>query len=102
MRNNSVRGERPKPNLIDEIMITTDQLGRDLGLIDDVIPEVGTPAYEQIKITKLMNEDVVSLHNEPLDPLMSVEDLEFETKQEENKLNMPGNSQSPIAIAAKK
>ena len=93
MRNNSVRGERPKSNLIDEIMITTDKLGRDLGLIDDdEVPEVGTAAYEQIKITKLMNEDVVSLHNEPLDPLVETEDLAFEAKKEENKLNMPGNS----------
>ena len=82
MRNNSVRGERPKTNLIDEIRITTDKLGRDMGLIDDddIMPEVGSIAYEQIKVTKLMNEDVVSLHNEPLDPLMSVEDFEFETK----------------------
>ena len=60
-RTNSVRGERPKTNLLELIENTTDKIGRDLGLIeDDTMPEVGSLAYEQIRVTKLMNEDVVS------------------------------------------
>ena len=102
MRTSSVRGERPKTNLLDLIENTTDRLGKDLGLIDDdKMPEVGSLAYDQIRVTKLMNEDVVSLHNEPLDPLEAVEDLAFEPKREETKrAEKPGNSQNPIGIAA--
>ena len=104
MRTSSVRGERPKTNLLDLIENTTDRLGKDLGLIDDdKMPEVGSLAYDQIRVTKLMNEDVVSLHNEPLDPLEAVEDLAFEPKREETKgTEKPGNSQNPIGIAASK
>ena len=92
-RTNSVRGERPKMgNLLDLIETTTDKLGRDLGLIEDnTMPEVGSAAYEQIRVTKLMNEDVVSQHNEPLTPLETIEEIEFAPKLEEAK-EKPGNS----------
>ena len=102
-RTSSVRGDRPKTNLLDLIETTTDKLGRDLGLIEDntIMPEVGSQAYEQIRVTKLMNEDVVSQHNEPLTPLETLEEIEFEPKLEETK-EKPGNSQNPIKIVPPK
>ena len=65
------------------------------------MPEVGSVAYDQIRVTKLMNEDVMSLHNEPLTPLETVEEIVFESKLEETK-EKPGNNQNPVKIVPHK
>ena len=62
-----------------------------------MMPEAGSIAFEQIRVTRLMNEDVVSQHNEPLTPLETIEEIDFSPKLEEEK-ESPGNNQNPIRI----
>jgi len=55
---------------------STKDFGATLGLIDDSIPEIGSRAYEKLKVSKLMDEDdCISMRNEPIDPLEIVEDM---------------------------
>ena len=99
-----MRGERPKQqNFLDLIDNATDKLGRELGLIDDefTMPPVDSQAFEQIRVTKLMNEDVMSECNEPLVPLETMDDLEFDKEAFENK-DKPSNNQSPITLIPKR
>lgn len=67
-RTNSVRKEQ-RPKLLDLIETTTRDFGTTLGLIDDTVPTMGTRAYEKLKVSKLMDEDCISMRNEPIDPL---------------------------------
>lgn len=56
----------------------TRDFGTTLGLIDDTMPAVGTRAYEKMKVSKLMDEDCISMRNEPIDPLETIEDMQFD------------------------
>lgn len=38
-------------------------------MIDDTMPAMGTRAYDKLKVSKLMDEDCISMRNEPIDPL---------------------------------
>ena len=64
-----------RPNLLDFIETTTKDLGATLGLIDDSIPPVGSRAYQKLKVNGLMDEDCISMRNEPIDPLETIEDM---------------------------
>ena len=100
----SVREERPKQqNLLDMIDDATDKLGRELGLIEDefTMPPVDSQAFEQIRVTKLMNEDVMSECNEPLTRLETMDGFELQKKTNEQP-EKPSNSQSPITIPIRK
>ena len=48
-----------------------------------------------------MNEDVMSECNEPLVPLETMDDLEFDKEAFENK-DKPRNNQSPITLIPKR
>ena len=69
--------QRPK-KLLDFIETTTKDFGTTLGLVDDSVPPVGSRAYGKIKVSKLMDEDCISMRNEPIDPLETVEDMQFD------------------------
>jgi hypothetical protein len=77
-RTNSVRKEQ-RPKLLDLIETTTKDIGTTLGLIDDSIPAVGSRAFEKLKVSKLMVEDdCISMRNEPIDRLETIEDMQFD------------------------
>ena len=61
------------------------------------MPQPDSQAFDQIRVTKLMNEDVVSECNEPLEPLETMEDFEFDKEVQENK-EKPSNNQSPVTF----
>ena len=46
--------------------------------MDDSIPPVGSIAYGKIRVNNLMDEDCISMRNEPIDPLETVEDMQFD------------------------
>ena len=59
--------------------------GASLGLIDDddqSMPKLGSSAYQKLRVNKLMDEDCISMRNEPIDPLETVEDMTFELGDE--------------------
>ena len=64
-----------RPKLLDFIETKTKEYGTTLGLVDDSVPPVGSLAYGKIKVSKLMDEDCISMRNEPIDPLETVEDM---------------------------
>ena len=61
--------KRPGPGLLDLIETKTKDLGATLGLIDDSIPPVGSAAYQKLRVSRLMDEDCISMRNEPIEPL---------------------------------
>ena len=70
--------ERPAATkLLDDIENKMMNLGTSLGLIDDSIPPVGSLAYEKLRVN-MMEEDCMSMRNEPIDPLETVEDMQFD------------------------
>ena len=71
------KDSRPK-KLLDFIESTTKDFGATLGLVDDSIPPVGSVAYGKIKVNKHLDEDCISMRNEPIDPLETVEDMQFD------------------------
>ena len=61
------------------------EFGASLGLIDDDdqnMPKLGSSAYQKLRVNKLMDEDCISMRNEPIDPLETVEDMTFELGDE--------------------
>ena len=72
-----VRKEQ-RPNLLDLIETKANNFGASLGLVDDTIPPVGSKAYNKLKVNKLMDEDCISMRNEPIDPLETIEDMQFD------------------------
>ena len=73
-----MRKEKRPKKLLDFIESTTKDFGATLGLVDDSVPPVGSIAYDKIKVNKLMEEDCISMRNEPIDPLETVEDMQFD------------------------
>ena len=56
----------------------------DLGLIDDSLPQIGSLEYKKYKLKSLMEEDCMSMRNDPIDPLETVDDMEFNLLNEGN------------------
>lgn len=75
-----------RTGFLDLIETKTKDLALDLGLIDDSLPPLGSVEYNRIKLKTLMEEDCISMRNEPLDPLETVDDMEFIRDQN------PGNN----------
>ena len=69
--------EKRPTKLLDFIESTTKDFGAAIGLVDDSVPAVGSLAYGKIKVSKLMDEDCVSMRNEPIDPL-EIEAMQFD------------------------
>ena len=70
--------KEPRSNLMDLIETKANNFGASLGLVDDTIPPVGSKAYNKLKVNKLMDEDCISMRNEPIDPLETIEDMQFD------------------------
>ena len=62
---------------MDFIETTTKEVGATLGLMDDSVPPVGSRAYKKLK-ANMMEEDCISMRNEPIDPLETLEDMQFD------------------------
>lgn len=79
MRSGSTRGNQERPKLIDMLGSTAKEFGATLGLLEgDSPPELGTAAYQRVRVSKLMDEDCISMRNEPIDPLETVDGMQFE------------------------
>ena len=72
--------ERPKASNLLEL---TKDFGAQLGILDDSVPPVGSLAYEKLRVNKLMDEDCISMRNEPIDPLETIEDMQFDMDGED-------------------
>mmetsp|Transcript_17073 Transcript_17073/g.22998 ORF Transcript_17073/g.22998 Transcript_17073/m.22998 type:complete len:105 (+) Transcript_17073:205-519(+) len=85
-RSGSTRKEQ-RPKLLDMIGSSAKDFGTSLGLIDDDsnrIPQVGSKAYQKLRVSKLMDEDCISMRNEPIDPLETVEAMQFDVDAPDN------------------
>ena len=70
-----------RPKLLDAIEAGAKEFGTTLGFIDDSVPMPGTKAYQRLRVSKLMDEDCISMHNEPIDPLEIGEDMAFDLEK---------------------
>ena len=68
-----------RANFLDLIESKSKNLGATLGLIDDLaMPQPGQPGYSSVKVNRLMEEDCLSMRNEPIDPLETFGDMAFD------------------------
>ena len=67
-----------RPKLLDAIEDGVKDFGATLGFVDDSVPMPGTKAYQRLRVNKLMDEDCISMHNEPIDPIETGNDMAFD------------------------
>ena len=76
LRSGSTRGNQERPKLIDMLGSDSKQFGTALGLLEgDSPPDMGKAAYQKVRVSKLMDEDCISMRNDPIDPLETVDDM---------------------------
>lgn len=68
---------KKRDKIMDFIENTTKEIGESLGIVDESMPQVGSLAYNKLKVN-IMDEDCISMKNEPIDPLETIEDMSFD------------------------